>query len=55
MSRPVFVPEQVVKDVLAWPAMIDKLREVYSVEHPPFAGPPRTLARDGPGPAKGNR
>jgi ornithine cyclodeaminase/alanine dehydrogenase len=31
--------------VLRWPAMIGKLREVYSVEHPPFAGPPRTLAR----------
>ena len=45
MSRPVFVSEQAVKEVLAWPAMIGKLREVYSVEHPPFAGPPRTLAR----------
>ncbi len=45
MSRPVFVSEQAVKGVLGWPAMIGKLREVYSVEHPPFAGPPRTLAR----------
>jgi alanine dehydrogenase len=45
MTRPVFVSEQAVKEVLAWPAMIGKLREVYSVEHPPFAGPPRTLAR----------
>src|SRR6185437_6389667 len=42
---PVFVSEQAVKEVLGWPAMIGKLREVYSVEHPPFAGPPRTLAR----------
>jgi ornithine cyclodeaminase/alanine dehydrogenase len=45
MSRPVFVSDQSVKEVLEWPAMINKLREVYSVEHPPFAGPPRTLAR----------
>ena len=45
MSRPVFVAEQAVKEVLGWPAMIGKLREIYSVEHPPFAGPPRTLAR----------
>jgi len=45
MSRPVFVSEDAVKQVLAWPAMIGKLREVYAVEHPPFAGPPRTLAR----------
>jgi alanine dehydrogenase len=45
MSRPVFVSEDTVKQVLAWPAMIAKLREVYAVEHPPFAGPPRTLAR----------
>ncbi|HEY1503326.1 MAG TPA: ornithine cyclodeaminase family protein [Stellaceae bacterium] len=45
MNRPVFVAEQAVKEVLDWPAMIGKLREVYSVEHPPFAGPPRTLAR----------
>jgi alanine dehydrogenase len=45
MSRPVFVSEDAVKQVLAWPPMIRKLREVYAVEHPPFAGPPRTLAR----------
>ncbi len=45
MTRPVFVSEQVVKEVLRWPTMIGKLREVYAVEHPPFAGPPRTLAR----------
>jgi alanine dehydrogenase len=45
MTRPVFVSEQAVKEVLRWPAMIAKLREVYSIEHPPFAGPPRTLAR----------
>lgn len=45
MARPVFISEDTVKQVLAWPAMIGKLREVYSVEHPPFAGPPRTLAR----------
>ncbi|HEY3920226.1 MAG TPA: ornithine cyclodeaminase family protein [Stellaceae bacterium] len=45
MSRPVFISEDAVKQVLAWPAMIGKLREVYAVEHPPFAGPPRTLAR----------
>lgn len=45
MSRPVFVSEDAVKQVLAWPAMIRSLREVYAVEHPPFAGPPRTLAR----------
>lgn len=45
MSRPVFVSEDAVKQMLAWPAMIAKLREVYAAEHPPFAGPPRTLAR----------
>jgi ornithine cyclodeaminase/alanine dehydrogenase len=45
MSRPVFVSEEAVKKVLDWPAMIRGLREVYAVEHPPFAGPPRTLAR----------
>jgi ornithine cyclodeaminase/alanine dehydrogenase len=45
MARPVFVSEEAVKEVLRWPAMIGKLREVYSIEHPPFAGPPRTLAR----------
>ena len=45
MARPVFVSEQTVTEVLRWPAIIAKLREVYSVEHPPFAGPPRTLAR----------
>jgi ornithine cyclodeaminase/alanine dehydrogenase len=45
MDRPVFVSEESVKQVLAWPAMIRKLRETYAVEHPPFAGPPRTLAR----------
>ncbi len=45
MAHPVFVSEAAVKEVLAWPAMISKLREVYAVEHPPFAGPPRTLAR----------
>jgi alanine dehydrogenase len=45
MSRPVFVSEHAVKEALRWPEMIGKLREVYAVEHPPFAGPPRTLAR----------
>jgi alanine dehydrogenase len=45
MTRPVFVSDEVAKQVLAWPDMIAKLREVYAVEHPPFAGPPRTLAR----------
>jgi ornithine cyclodeaminase/alanine dehydrogenase len=45
MGRPVFVSEESIRQTLAWPAMIAKLREVYSVEHPPFAGPPRTLAR----------
>jgi ornithine cyclodeaminase/alanine dehydrogenase-like protein (mu-crystallin family) len=45
VSHPVFISESAVKQVLAWPAMIQKLREVYATEHPPFAGPPRTLAR----------
>lgn len=45
MSRPVFISEAAVKEVLAWPQMIGKLREVYATEHPPSAGPPRTLAR----------
>ncbi len=45
MARPVFVSEQAVKEVLHWPAMIARLREVYATPHPPFAGPPRTLAR----------
>jgi ornithine cyclodeaminase/alanine dehydrogenase-like protein (mu-crystallin family) len=45
MARPVFVSDAVAKQVLAWPDMIATMRQVYSVEHPPFAGPPRTLAR----------
>jgi ornithine cyclodeaminase/alanine dehydrogenase len=45
MSRPVFVSDAAARRVLTWPAMIAALRETYSVEHPPFAGPPRTLAR----------
>jgi alanine dehydrogenase len=42
---PVFISDAVARQVLAWPDMVAKLRAVYSVEHPPFAGPPRTLAR----------
>jgi ornithine cyclodeaminase/alanine dehydrogenase len=45
MTRPVFVSDAVARQVLAWPDMIATLRQTYSVEHPPFAGPPRTLAR----------
>jgi len=45
MTRPVFVSDEVARQVLAWPDMIARLREMYSVEHLPFAGPPRTLAR----------
>ena len=45
MGWPVFVSEDSIRQTLPWPVMIAKLREVYSVEHPPFAGPPRTLAR----------
>lgn len=45
MARPVFVSDAVARQVLAWPDMIATVRQVYSVEHPPFAGPPRTLAR----------
>jgi alanine dehydrogenase len=45
MTHPLFVSEHAVKQVLEWPAMISCLRAVYATEHPPFAGPPRTLAR----------
>lgn len=41
----VFVSDEVARSVLTWPEMIARLKGVYSVEHPPFAGPPRTLAR----------
>jgi len=41
----VFISDEIARSVLAWPEMIARLREVYSIEHPPFAGPPRTLAR----------
>jgi alanine dehydrogenase len=44
----VFVSDEVAREVLSWPAMIAALRAIYCVEHPPLAGPPRTLAR-GPG------
>lgn len=42
---PVFVSDELVRSLLTWPEMIARLRAVYSVEHPSFAGPPRTLAR----------
>jgi ornithine cyclodeaminase/alanine dehydrogenase len=45
MARPVFISDDVAKRVLRWPEMIAALRHVYSVEHPPFAGPPRVIAR----------
>lgn len=45
MSRPVFIADEVARKVLRWPDMIAALRAVYSVEHPPFAGPPRVIAR----------
>lgn len=45
MTHPVFVSDAVARRVLAWPAMIATLRKTYAIEHPPFAGPPRTLAR----------
>lgn len=45
MSRPVFIADDVARKVLRWPEMIAALRAVYSVEHPPFAGPPRVIAR----------
>jgi len=41
----VFVSDDLARSVLTWPEMIARLKAVYSVEHPPFAGPPRTLAR----------
>jgi ornithine cyclodeaminase/alanine dehydrogenase len=41
----VFVSDELARSVLTWPEMIARLKAVYSVEHPPFAGPPRTLAR----------
>ena len=41
----VFVSDEVARSVLTWPEKIARLKGVYSVEHPPFAGPPRTLAR----------
>lgn len=45
MSRPVFIADDVARKVLRWPEMIAAIRAVYSVEHPPFAGPPRVIAR----------
>ena len=45
MAHPVFVSDAVARETLAWPDMIATLRKVYSVEHLPSAGPPRTLAR----------
>jgi ornithine cyclodeaminase/alanine dehydrogenase len=41
----VFISDEVARSVLSWPEMVARLKAVYSVEHPPFAGPPRTLAR----------
>ena len=41
----VFVSDELARSLLTWPEMIARLKAVYSVEHPPFAGPPRTLAR----------
>lgn len=44
----VFISDELARSVLTWPDMVARLRAVYSAEHPPFADPPRTLAR-GPG------
>lgn len=41
----VFISDEVAQSVLTWPDMVARLRALYSAEHPPFAGPPRTLAR----------
>lgn len=43
--KPVFISDEAIKQVLTWPSMIDKLRELYSVPHGPFQSPPRTVAR----------
>ena len=40
-----FVSDQAARHVLTWPAMVERLRRTYSVEHPPLASPPRSLAR----------
>jgi alanine dehydrogenase len=44
-QHPVFISNQAVDQVLAWPAMIDAIRKVYSVQHGPHQSPPRTIAR----------
>lgn len=44
-SSPVFISDDVVRQVLDWPAMIDALRKTYSIPHPPGVSPPRVLAR----------
>jgi alanine dehydrogenase len=45
VSRPVFISNAVVDQVLTWPAMIDAIRTTYSVQHGPHQSPPRTVAR----------
>ena len=45
MSHPVFIPDQAVREVLTWPAMIEAIRKTYSVPHGPHQSPPRTVAR----------
>lgn len=44
-DRPVWISNQVIDEVLTWPAMIEALRAAYSAEHGPHQGPPRVVAR----------
>ncbi|NHN39972.1 ornithine cyclodeaminase family protein [Pseudomaricurvus alcaniphilus] len=42
---PVFVSDDIVRQVLDWPSMIDALRKTYSIPHSDGVSPPRVLAR----------
>lgn len=44
-QSPVFVSDDVVRQVLDWPAMIAALKKTYSIPHPEGVSPPRVLAR----------
>jgi ornithine cyclodeaminase/alanine dehydrogenase len=45
MANPVFVSDQVAREVLDWKEMIDALRDAHAAELHPHAAPPRTMAR----------
>lgn len=42
---PLFVPTDVVEQVLAWPEMVERLRAAYSADISEAANPPRVVAR----------